>query len=111
MKFQNKRGGDVALQNVQRPGSDSWGSGLDALQTALDLEKKINQSLLELHGIAGSHGDANLCDFLETEYLVEQVEAIKDLGGKIAELKRAGPGGLGEYLFDQKLQSSSFETK
>jgi ferritin heavy chain len=111
MKLQNKRGGSVVLKDVQRPDRDEWGTGLDALQTALDLEKKVNQSLLDLHGVATNHKDANLCDFLETEYLAEQVEAIKDLGDKISELKRAGSSGLGEYLFDQKLQSSSFETK
>jgi ferritin heavy chain len=111
MKLQNKRGGSVVLKDVQRPDKDEWGTGLDALQTALDLEKKVNQSLLDLHGVASSHKDANLCDFLETEYLAEQVEAIKELGDKITALKRAGPSGLGEYLFDQKLQSSSFDTK
>ena len=103
MKFQNKRGGSVVLQNVQKPDSDSWGSGLDALQTALDLEKKVNQALLDLHVLAGSHKDANLCDFVESEFLDEQVETIKELGDKITQLKRAGPAGLGEYLFDQKL--------
>jgi ferritin len=29
MKFQNKRGGSVVLQNIQRAESDSWGTGLD----------------------------------------------------------------------------------
>jgi ferritin heavy chain len=77
----------------------------DALQTALDLEKKVNQSLLDLHRVAGTHNDANLCDYLESEFLNEQVEAIKELGDKITQLKRAGPAGLGEYLFDQKLSS------
>ena len=105
MKFQNKRGGSVVLKDVQRPDTDSWGTGLDALQTALDLEKKVNQSLLELHAVAGSHNDANMCDFIESEFLNEQVDAIKELGEKITQLKRAGPGGLGEYLFDQKLSS------
>jgi ferritin heavy chain len=103
MKFQNKRGGSVVLQDVQKPDKDSWGTGLEALETALDLEKKVNQSLLDLHLLAGGHNDANLCDFLESEFLNEQVEAIKELGDKISQLKRAGPEGLGEYLFDQKL--------
>jgi ferritin heavy chain len=103
MKYQNKRGGTVVLKDVQRPEKDTWGSGLDALETALALEKNVNQSLLDVHAVAGSHNDANLCDFLESEYLAEQVDAIKDMGDKITQLKRAGPG-LGEYLFDQKLQ-------
>ena len=78
MKFQNKRGGSVVLQDVQKPDKDSWGTGLEALETALDLEKKVNQSLLDLHLLAGGHNDANLCDFLESEFLNEQVEAINE---------------------------------
>ena len=104
MKFQNKRGGSVLLKDVQRPDKDEWGTGLDALQTALALEKTVNQALLDLHGVAGKHNDANLSDFLESEFLNEQVDAIKELGDKITQLNRAGPAGLGEYLFDQKLQ-------
>jgi ferritin heavy chain len=60
------------------------------------------QSLLEIHGIASSHNDANMCDFLETEYLQEQVDAIKELGDHITNLERVGEG-LGVYLFDKQL--------
>ena len=104
MKYQNKRGGSVLLKDIQRPEKDSWGSGLDALQTGLDLEKKVNQSLLDLHALAKSHNEVNLCDFLECEYLQGQVDDIKELGDKITQLKLAG-SGLGEYIFDQKLSS------
>lgn len=102
MKYQNKRGGRVVFRDVQRPEKDEWGTGLEALETALALEINVNQSLLDLHQLAGSHNDANLTDFLEGEFLEEQVEAIKDLGDKITKLKRAGPG-LGEYIFDKDL--------
>ena len=110
MKFQNKRGGCTVMNEIPRPSNDSWSTGLEALQAALELEKTINQSLTDLHSIGSDHKDANLCDLLEKEFLNEQVEAIKDLGDKITQLKRAG-AGLGEYLFDQSLQSSTFETK
>lgn len=43
------------------------------MQAALDLEKDVNQALLDLHKIADSHGDAQMCDFIETHYLTEQV--------------------------------------
>merc|ERR1711971_1296946 len=46
-------------------------------QAALELEKTVNQSLLDLHKVAGDKGDGHLCDFLESEYLGEQVEGIK----------------------------------
>merc|ERR1712060_262190 len=37
----------------------------------LELEKTVNQSLLDLHKVAGDKGDGHLCDFLESEYLAE----------------------------------------
>lgn len=57
---------------------------------------------MEIHGIAASHNDANMCDFLETEFLQEQVEAIKELGDHITNLQRVGEG-LGVYMFDKQL--------
>lgn len=32
-------------------------AGLEAMEAALELEKKVNQSLLELHKTADKHGD------------------------------------------------------
>jgi len=103
MAFQNKRGGRIVLQDIKKPDRDEWGCGLDAMQVALGLEKSVNQSLLDLHKVADSHGDAQMTDFLEGEFLKEQVDAIKDIGDKISNLKRVGTG-LGEYMFDRELQ-------
>ena len=105
MKYINKRGGRVALQDVKRPTNDEWTNGLNALQTSLDLEKRVNQSLLDLHALASTHNDPQLCDFIEGEYLKEQVDSIKQISEMITRLKRAGAEGLGEYLFDKDLQS------
>lgn len=105
MKYLNKRGGRIVLQNIAKPSQDEWGNGLNALETALDLEKKVNQSLLSLHELATSKVDPHLTDYLEGEFLDEQVESIKKLGDYITKLKRAGPTGLGEYLFDKDLKS------
>lgn len=100
IKFQNERGGSVKLSNITAPERDDWGTGLDALQKALELEKNVNQSLLDLHAIASKNNDAQMCDFIETHFLTEQTEAIKQLGDYITQAKRCGTG-LGEYLFDK----------
>lgn len=105
MKFQNKRGGRIVLQDIKRPVKSEWSSGLEAMEAALDLEKTVNQSLLDLHALATRHNDAQMCDFLESEYLAEQVEAIKQLGDHVTNLKRVG-SGLGEYMFDKETLSS-----
>lgn len=106
MKFQNKRGGRIVLQNIQKPERDEWSTGLEAMQASLALEKNVNQALLDLHKLASDHGDAHMCDFLEEEYLEEQVKSIKELSDHITNLKRVGPG-MGEYLFDKHTLNSS----
>nr|AAQ12076.1 ferritin-like protein [Pinctada fucata] len=105
MKYQNKRGGRIVLQDIKKPDRDDWGTGLESMQVALQLEKSVNQSLLDLHKVADTHGDAQMMDFIESEYLEEQVNAIKEISDHITQLKRVGPG-LGEYQYELKLQSS-----
>merc|ERR1711910_276525 len=53
---------------------------------------------------AGDKGDGHLCDFLESEYLGEQVEGIKAIGDLITKMKRAGDG-LGLHLIDKEMGS------
>ena len=45
------------IVNFQKPERVEWGSGLEAMQAALALEKSVNQSLLDLHAIADKHKD------------------------------------------------------
>ncbi|KAI6649690.1 Ferretin [Oopsacas minuta] len=101
MKYQNTRGGTIVIQDIKKPIKDSWGSCLEAMEGALNLERTVNDSLLKLHATASGNNDAHLCDFLESEYLDEQVEDIKKLGEHITNLKRVGTG-LGEYMFDKE---------
>ena len=88
----------------QKPERDEWGSALEAIQAALALEKNVNQSLLDLHACADSHNDYQFADFLESNYLTEQTEAIKELSDMVTNLKRVGTG-LGEFMYDKELQS------
>jgi ferritin heavy chain len=54
--------------------------------------------------VADSKGDAHMCDFLESEYLEEQVKGIKDIGDLITKIKRVGDG-LGIYIIDKDMSS------
>ena len=76
MKFQVQRGGRVVLNDIKKPAKDEWGSGLEAMQAALELERSVNQALLDLHKIADANNDfqvrfffmtkcANWCDLLQ----------------------------------------------
>ncbi|XP_020041850.2 ferritin heavy chain [Castor canadensis] len=103
MKLQNQRGGRIFLQDIKKPDRDDWESGLNAMECALQLEKSVNQSLLELHKLATDKNDPHLCDFIETHYLNEQVKSIKELGDHVTNLRKMGAPetGMAEYLFDK----------
>jgi len=100
MSYQNMRGGRVVLSAIDKPSQDEWGSISNAFNAALALEKEVNQSLLDIHNIAGDRNDPQLCDFLETHYLEEQVKAIKELSDHLTNIERVGTG-LGEFIFDK----------
>lgn len=102
MEYMNKRGGHIVLADIAPPEKSDWGHAQDAMQAALDLERKVNDALLNLHSVASGHMDVNFCDFLETHYLQEQIDAIKEIAGHVTNLKRVGEG-LGVFLFDKEL--------
>lgn len=104
MEYQNKRGGRVLLHGIMKPCETTWGNGLEAMKHALVLEKDVYQALLDLHNTASRSEDPQLQDFLESNYLGEQVDSIKQLSDYINTLSRmeaAGQYALGEYQFDK----------
>ena len=42
---------------AQKPERDEWGTGLEAMQAALALEKNVNQALLDLDQLASRNND------------------------------------------------------
>ncbi|NP_001312408.1 ferritin-1, chloroplastic [Nicotiana tabacum] len=106
MEFQNKRGGRVKLLSICAPPTEfdhcEKGDALYAMELALCLEKLTNQRLLNLHAVASRSNDVHLADFLESEFLVEQVDAIKKISEYVAQLRRVGQGH-GVWQFDQML--------
>ncbi|KAG5040288.1 hypothetical protein JHK85_012764 [Glycine max] len=73
-----------------------------SMELALLLEKLTNEKLLNLHSVASKSNDAQLSDFIESEFLGEQVEAIKKISEYVAQLRRVGKGH-GVWHFDQML--------
>lgn len=104
MKYQNKRGGRIVLHDIKAPSKLEWENHIKALEDALDLEKKVNESLLGIHATASSKNDPHLCDYLEEEFLEEQVKSINEIGKLITNAKRCGTG-LGVYQFDKLTMS------
>ncbi|KAG8390142.1 hypothetical protein BUALT_Bualt01G0052800 [Buddleja alternifolia] len=106
MEYQNKRGGKVKLQSILMPLSEfdhaEKGDALYAMELALSLEKLTNEKLLNLHTVATRNNDVQLTDFIESEFLAEQVESIKKISEYVAQLRRVGKGH-GAWHFDQML--------
>ena len=42
IKYQNKRGGKVVFQDIARPTTMEWGTPLEAMEAALELEKTVS---------------------------------------------------------------------
>ncbi|KAL3531655.1 hypothetical protein ACH5RR_005176 [Cinchona calisaya] len=107
MKYQNVRGGRVKLLPLKEPPSEfehvEKGDALYAMEIALSLEKLTNEKLLNLHSVADSNNDPQMADFIESEFLGEQVEAIKKIAEYVTQLRMVGKGH-GTWHFDQKLQ-------
>ena len=101
--YVNQRGGKVTFDAIQAP-PQNWTNTLQVMEAILNLEKSVNQHLLDLH--ANGAKDPQFQDFIESNYLIEQVEEIKAVADKIATLKRCGEDGLGLHLWDRELLES-----
>ncbi|TYG74222.1 hypothetical protein ES288_D04G165400v1 [Gossypium darwinii] len=73
----NIRGGRVKLHPILMPLSEfehaEKGDALYAVELALSLEKLINEKLPSLHNVAEQNNDPQVADFIESEFLSEQV--------------------------------------
>lgn len=107
MKYQNKRGGIVQLTGILKPeiNLDLNRDVIHSLEVALKLEKDINESLINLHGIADREGDAQFADFLEGTFLAEQVEAISEISKMISQLERFASDKHGVWDFVNKMEA------
>merc|ERR1711942_648352 len=102
--YQIMRGGRVVFREIAKPASDEWGTALEAIEASLELERTVNESLISMHRTASDNNDGQMTDFLEGEFLKEQVEAIKEIGNLVTKMKRAGDG-VGLYMIDKDMQS------
>lgn len=111
MEYQNTRGGKVKFQSIMMPDMTEFdhpekGDALFAMELVLALEKLTNEKLLQLHSVAEQNNDPQLLDFIEGNFLAEQVEDIKKVSEYVSQLRRVGKG-LGVYQFDQQLQEEN----
>ena len=68
------------------------------------MEQKVYQSLLQLHGLGETHNDAALTDFIEGEYLTEQIDGINELSNYVSQLRLIGNNGSGLWIFNNEFE-------
>ena len=99
------RGGKVKLDTIKTSNFDDF-TLLTAFELALKMETNVYHSLLKLHEIAQTYGDAQMEDFIEGTFLDEQVKSMKEISDYITSIKRctANNNTLGEFIFDKEFK-------
>ena len=64
-------------------------------------EKGIDYQII----VAEQRDDPQFADFIESEYLEEQVQALNEISKHISQLKRIGEDGHGVWNFAQEFES------
>ena len=105
MKYQTKRGGIVKLETLPVPELviDDKDNIIQAFNMALQLERSVNQKLIELHQIASRNYDPQFSDYLEGTFLKEQVESISYLSKLISVLGKIDNAGIMLLYLDSNL--------
>lgn len=105
--YLNLRGGYPKIKGIDAPARSEWSSPIKAIEDALYTERLVNDALLDIHWDAQNKNDNHLQDFLESEYLNEQVDSIRELAGFLTVLRRLVDNPLGIHQFDEELFNGS----
>ena len=115
------RGSKMETPSVSKPDDKKWEkmNACEIVSHALDMEKSINAHLLQVHkcgdGDKVSNNDPQLQDFIEGDFLNEQVKGAKELSDLLSRLERTTMhvnsngekkplcDGLGLHIIDQEL--------
>ena len=105
MRYQCQRGGKVVLSTLPVPEMqlEKETDVKRSFELALELEESVNKKLIELHKVAEAEDDAQFADYLEGQFLEEQVEAIADLSRIISQLNLIGEDGHGIWALVNSL--------
>lgn len=103
MDYIISRGGDLNLSDIRTPNVTSFNNVMQAMEHALEMEIHVTDSLLALYEIAESAGDRSMADFLDGNFIAEQVESMDQLAHYASILERFNGDPVGEYQFDEAL--------
>ena len=112
MEYQNLRGGKVVLNTIPDVSLDFLNINsvdnflLLSFEKALDMEQRVYESLLKMHKTADEEKDPQFADFIEGEFLKEQVEALNDVAKYVSQLKELEIMGMVFGILIQHLRMS-----
>jgi len=109
MSYQNTRGGKVKLNGLTSVDlsyldTDNRNDILVSFEKALEMEDIVYKSLLKVHKVSEDNSDPQFGDFIEGEFLKEQVYAMKEISKYISQLKLINNDGYGLWSFDQNFK-------
>lgn len=110
MEYQNLRGGIVKLEGIKSINLDYLNTNniendvLKSFKKALEMEQIVYKSLLEVQRMGEECNDPQFTDFIEGEYLEEQVSALNEISKYISQLGRIGNNGHGIWNFDKEFE-------
>uniref|UniRef100_A0ABI7XFV4 Ferritin n=1 Tax=Felis catus TaxID=9685 RepID=A0ABI7XFV4_FELCA len=68
----------ICLPVIKRPDIDNWGTGIQAIESALQLENTLNKLLQDLMNLASQNSETDLLNFLK-KFLAKQKRNINYL--------------------------------
>lgn len=107
IKYQGLRGGIVKFDIIEKPTDFIIHSQINlksdlqmAFEYALKLEKEVYNNLLKLHKLAEEKNDPSFADYLEGNFLNEQLESINQISTYISQISKIKFDGFGLFQFD-----------
>ncbi|XP_036102206.1 ferritin, heavy subunit-like [Molossus molossus] len=109
LRYLRKRESKICLPVIKRPDIDNWGTGIQALESALELENKLTNLLENLKTLASANEETDLLHFMG-KYLDKQKRNTNYLEQQLAYHKRLEQQAQEEDPFKKPAQVSGKET-
>lgn len=110
MEYQNRRGGVVVYEDILSPSLEYLqdktidNDVVMSFEKAVEMEQKVYESLLSVHRMGDECEDPQFTDFIEGEFLGEQIESINELTKYVSQLRRIGNDGHGVWHFNEEFK-------
>ncbi|XP_054433237.1 ferritin, heavy subunit-like [Pteronotus mesoamericanus] len=110
LRYLRRREGQICLPVIKRPDIDTWGTGIKALESALELENKLTQLLQDLKTVASDSSDKDLVRFMG-KYLDKQRRNTSYLEHQLIYHRRLEKQAQQEEPFEKPAEVSGLKNR